>query len=55
MEKDVPGKRKQEKTGLTMLITNKIDFKSRVTTVDRGRFHNDKRSTWHKDYKCMCI
>ena len=39
--KDIPCKRKQKKAGVTIVISVKIDFKSKPVTRERRTLYND--------------
>ena len=42
MEKDIPCKRNQNKGGVVILISDKVDFKTKANKRQKGSLYNDK-------------
>ena len=55
MEKDIPGKWNQKKAGIAIVISDKIDFKTKTLTRDKGHYIMIKRSIQEEDITIVII
>ena len=55
MEKDIPGKWNQKKAGIAIVISDKIDFKTKTLTRDKGHYIMIKRSIQEEDLTIINI
>ena len=57
MEKDIPCKRNQNKGGVVILISDKVDFKTKANKRQKGSLYNDKGvnlTIWYNICKYLC-